>query len=422
MNAQLRITDIERITLHVPFRDRVQPWNNQLVWKWGIVEVTRVETDAGIVGYGETLPHYTWGVVTDEAVERVRGKNVFDCLADDSLGCGLQMAMYDAAGKATGVPAHHLFGLPQVRDHCPIAWWNTKMSPEDLAHEARDAVAEGYTAHKFKVRPWIDIYAQVEAVSDVTPEGYLLDLDWNGFLVNAGNAKRVLAELDGYEKVAIYESPIPHEDVEGYRQLRNHTNRPIAMHFMPPPMHFETQREMVDGFVVHNGIVSILQKGMQAAAFNKPFWLQIVGPGLTTAWCAQIGAVMSHAQWPAITCLNNYSEDLLVDPIEIAGGYMRVPSGPGLGVEFDESAIDRFRMEPPYDLPEPRHIITVKWPNGRSVHFARMQRCWDEFKLGHLPVQERGVVTTVQPDDGTPEWSALFDRALESPVYDVHSA
>ncbi|HUX87309.1 MAG TPA: enolase, partial [Chloroflexota bacterium] len=75
MAAQLKIVDVERITLNVPYRPRVQLWNSLLVWQWGIVEVTRVVTDAGFVGYGETLPHYTWGRVTDAAVERVRGAN-----------------------------------------------------------------------------------------------------------------------------------------------------------------------------------------------------------------------------------------------------------------------------------------------------------------------------------------------------------
>ena len=52
MTAGLRITEVERITLLVPFRSRVEPWLNLLNWQWGIVEITRVVTDAGYVGYG----------------------------------------------------------------------------------------------------------------------------------------------------------------------------------------------------------------------------------------------------------------------------------------------------------------------------------------------------------------------------------
>jgi len=77
MTAGLRITEVERITLHVPFRSRVEPWLNLLNFQWGIVEVIRVVTDSGHVGYGETLPHYTWGKVSDEAIERMKNSQQF---------------------------------------------------------------------------------------------------------------------------------------------------------------------------------------------------------------------------------------------------------------------------------------------------------------------------------------------------------
>ena len=50
MPARLTITEVERITVDVPFRPRVQPWNALLVGQWRVSEVTRVVTDAGIVG------------------------------------------------------------------------------------------------------------------------------------------------------------------------------------------------------------------------------------------------------------------------------------------------------------------------------------------------------------------------------------
>ena len=59
-----------------------------------------------MVGYGETLPHYTWGRVSDDAIARVKGGNPAEFLGDDSLGAGLQMALYDLVGKALGVPVY----------------------------------------------------------------------------------------------------------------------------------------------------------------------------------------------------------------------------------------------------------------------------------------------------------------------------
>ena len=418
MTRGLRITEVERLVVDVPFRPRVRPWNALLVGQWRVSEVTRVVTDAGIVGYGETLPHYTWGRVTDAAAERVRGKNPADFLGDDSLGAGLQMALYDVVGQALGAPIYRLLPLPTIREWCPIAWWNTKALPEALAGEAQDAVAEGYTAHKFKARPWFDVYAQVEAIGAVTPPHYRLDLDWNGLLVHAGNAAPVLAELDRFERVAIYESPIPHDDLEGYRQLRRQTTRPLAVHFDDPPFAIAERQEICDGFVVSGGVSRVLRAGTLAAAFHKPFWLQLVGTGLTTALCAHLGAVLPWAQWPAVTCLNNYSDDLLVEPLQISGGQLRVPEGPGLGVQVDEAALARFRMEPPYEVAYPRQLLSVVWAGGRVVHYTGMGQCWADFQAGNNPAQERGVTLEVHPDDGSPAWAELYERASRAPVRD----
>src|SRR5688572_13121219 len=190
---KLRITDVERIVVKVPLTPRCEEWNAREIWQWCISEVIRITTDApGIVGYGETLPHYTWGRVSEAAIERVKGKNPADFLGDDSLGAGLQMALYDVVGKALGVPAYRLLNLPRVREWCPISWWNIDMPVEMFAAEAQDAVAAGYTSYKIKARPWFDIFAQVEAIAKVTPEHFRLDIDWNDMLLVAGNATPVL--------------------------------------------------------------------------------------------------------------------------------------------------------------------------------------------------------------------------------------
>ena len=52
MKPALRVKDVERITLRVPFTERVRRWNALLVWQWQIVEIIRVTTDDGSVGYG----------------------------------------------------------------------------------------------------------------------------------------------------------------------------------------------------------------------------------------------------------------------------------------------------------------------------------------------------------------------------------
>jgi hypothetical protein len=206
--------------------------------------------------------------------------------------------------------------------------------------------------------------------------------------------------------------------VEGLRQLRSKTSRPIALHFGNPAFRTVVREEACDGFVIGGGVARVLSQAALAAEFNKPFWLQMVGTGLTTALSLHLGAVLPLAQWPAVNCLNNYADDLLVTALEIAGGYARVPQGPGLGIEVDEDALDRLKMDPPYELPQPRLLMSVIWPSGRVRHYATMEQIREDAQQGNIPAHERGVTMKVWRDDGSKEWAALHARVQSGPVND----
>lgn len=421
MPALPRIMDVERITLDVPFRPRCAVWNELLVKSWRIVEVIRITTDVpDVVGYGETLPFYTFMRVPDSAIERVKGKPAAECLGDDSLSPGLQMAIYDVVGKAMGVPIHKLLTAAQVREWCPIAWWNTKMSPEDLACEAQDAVSEGYTAHKFKARPWFDVFAQVEAIQAVTPARYKLDMDFNEMLLNVGNATPILRELDTFPQVALYESPIFHRDMAGYQELRSKIAKPLAVHFSGEPFTTRMRMDNCDGFVVGwEGIAATLRQGLLAGTFDKSIFLQMVGTGITTSLMTHLGAVLPAAQWPAVTCMNIWADDLVTAPLTIRGGLIKTPDAPGLGVTVDETALSRYAMQPPFEVEPPRHILSVKWEGGRVLHGKSLPQLWDSFWKGNFPNFERGVRLHVLNDDGSKDWADLYARVQTNPVWDV---
>ena len=96
----------------------------------------------GTVGWGETVLHYaSLGTVSDEAVERAIGQPAAEHMWVDGQG-GLQIALFDAVGKALGVPVSSLLGN-KVRDWVPISWWSIDAPPEDWAAEGAEAVANG---------------------------------------------------------------------------------------------------------------------------------------------------------------------------------------------------------------------------------------------------------------------------------------
>ncbi|MGH2354464.1 MAG: enolase, partial [Chloroflexota bacterium] len=142
----LTIERVETVLLRVPFDPVHAPHMERLAADLSLVEVYRVYA-SGIVGYGESLIQQVTRRASPQRLAALRGRNVFDLLWDDSLGSGLQLALWDAAGKAAGVPCHRLLGA-QVRDRCSLAWWCRDMPAEDWAAEAQRAVASGYRALK----------------------------------------------------------------------------------------------------------------------------------------------------------------------------------------------------------------------------------------------------------------------------------
>lgn len=416
----MKITHVERFVLHLPFANpRVERHMQRANTHGEQVNIWRVETDTGIVGYGDS--HGGPAEIT-----RIIGKNPFELLMDDSMGDGIQMALYDIAGKAEGVPAYRLIG-GKVRDACPLSWWAIDMPPEDWAEEAKTAVQLGYTSFKVKARPWRDIFAQVEAISAVVPPAFTLDVDFNSFLLDAGNAIPILRELDRNEHVSIYESPIPQEDVDGYKQIRQRITKPISIHYGSPPIATALREEVCDGFVVGGGVSEVRGRAIIAAMANKPFWLQMVGSGIRTAFAVHLGAVFSHARWPAITCHELWEDDLLRERLEVKDGYVRVPEKPGLGIEVDEGALERYRVEPHAKTPKEaylqrRRVLKIRWPTsvgrkgGPAWCFTSETDYQRAFYSGSMPLFVRGVTLDVIEDDGSPAFTRLYERVKSGEV------
>ncbi len=420
MIMDLHVVNIEITTVNLPFREI--PARNMIreIPHWTIFEVCKVTLHGGTVGWGESMQFYTWGRTTEEAVRRAWGKNAADLMWDDSLGAGLQIALFDAVAKAAGVSVHALLGK-QVRDRVPLSWWNIDMSPADWAAECKTMLAAGYTDFKSKGRPWWDNDAQLEAIAKVVPEGFKVDLDYNEMLLDAEHAVRVLPRVEKEcPFVAIYESPIPQADVEGGKKVQAMTKVDIAYHYGSPAIATTLKEDVCDGFVVGGGASRVMEQGHLCAEVKKPFWLQLVGSGITAAFSRHLGAVLEQAVWPAVNCHQLYRGNaLLTKPIRVKDGTSAVPDAPGLGVEIDEDAIKRYRIEPLEDKPPgPKRLVKVEWSGGRRIYFTHGQRCFEDGHAGKMPFFERGVTTTVIRDDGSAEFRDLHARASKDPIYE----
>lgn len=405
--SQITVASVERIYVNVPFTPRVTPWNALLVYNWGHIELIKVTTSTGVVGWGETPLNYTWKLVSDAAVARVQGKPIMEHLWDDSLGQGLQMALLDAMARCLDVPAHRLLGLPQVRPAVQLAWWSTKMPAEVLGEEAAEAASRGYRAHKFKARPWIDVEEQLAAVTAATPDDYGVGADWNSLLLTAAGAREVLGRVDGHPRLHYIEAPVGRAMVADQVDLRARLTKPLVEHYDAAMFPIWMQQNALDGFVVDTGGISrFLQIGNACATFNKEFWIQLVGTGLGTALAIQLGAVLTHARWPSVTAVNVFESTLVKENLDPVLGYVQVPDGPGLGVTVDEDAVERYRVEPGFSIERPRPLLRFVLPSGVTREYANVDHLWkDCLDDGTLGIQPRGAKLELIDDDGTPEFA-----------------
>ena len=403
----MHITQIELFHLDIPFTPHAGQYLQYWLPHWRIVQVCKLTGDNGRVGWGETIPNYTWAKVPADIEERVLGQNPADLLWQDDLGAGVQIALFDLVGKALGVPAHRLLGA-QVREWCPISWWTVDMHPQDWAIECAEAASQGYMSAKLKARPWRDLHAALQAILAVVPCGFSLDLDFNGTLGNAANAIQFLKSLEAYQEVAVIETPIPQGDVAGSAQIRAHIHRPIAMHYGTPPIMTALREDVADGFVISGGASRIAKQAHICEEANKPFWLQLVGTGITTTWAAHLGAVLPQAKWPAITCLNFRAAQLVTPPIEVRGGFYRVPEGAGLGVQPDLAALERYRVDHDFVHP-PRHIYRYVRSSGEVTYYGcSKQELEPAYVADAQPISEPGCRLEVVPDDGGEAFAQLY--------------
>ena len=289
-----------------------------------------------------------------------------------------------------------------------------------MAAECKEAYRLGYRAYKTKGRPWFDIYEQMELAVKEVPDEFKIDMDFNDTLLDATQGMQIIKDLADYPQVDIYESPIPQGDIPGNQAIRKATRVQVAMHYGTPAPKIAIKEEVCDGFVIGGGATTTLQQAHVAGMADMPFWLQLVGSGITAAFSLHFGAVTRKSVWPAVNCHQLYEHPLLKDPIRLDEGFAAIPESPGLGYEVDWEAVERYRVDKPAERPDPPRLVEVSWRDGKRMIFNHLGGV--NFVLspamtpGNVPYYERGVQTRLLPDDGLSEWRDLYERSREKPL------
>ncbi len=394
----MKITNVEIL----PIYPKLAPRNaNQKVQFQRINHrvIFKVETDNGIVGYGDArgLPP------TDDSVAHVVDRSPFD-FVNGHLNVGLLGAMYDAMGKHLEIPAYKLMGQ-KVRDRVPVAAWTRPSSPEDLAKEVIRAGEEGYKIFKLHTCAYYDVLEQNAAVEEVAPDGFQMHYDFNHNR-SLKDVLRIIHRLEASPLVGMIEDPLVWRDLDGWRLLRSKCRIPLLMHQPQLGCGPEIMHECADAYMVGEmGLGISMVRAIACAAANVSTVIQLTGGTLTKAMAMHMGAVLPVLSY-SINLDDQYGEDIVQSRLAVEEGSTPVPEGPGLGVEVDETALKRLAATKPNELPT--HLGVLHLPGGRRLYTPSIPNV---SKLTGFPEGGiRGIRHEIWEDDSSDAFQEMYAR------------
>ncbi|MBI1894972.1 MAG: mandelate racemase/muconate lactonizing protein [Acidobacteria bacterium] len=366
----MKIVEIETIPIRVPIRPQLAiraARGSHVVSPFLLV---RIHTGAGITGLGEvsctprwsgedqfTAGHFIreylaplWIGEDARDIERLTSKLRLGVAGNSFTKAALEMALWDIAGKAEGVPVYRLLG-GAVREAVPLKWSISGVEPERARGIASWALEQGFTAMKVKVGidPVQDL-ARVRAVRQAIGPGLKLGVDANGAW-DVDQASCMIERLSEFD-IAFAEQPVGPEDVEWMAEVRRRVRVPIVADESVYTEHDAralARAGAADVLSVYIGKSGGIGPARRITASGLPCTIgSNLELGIASAAMIHLAVATPAVQaetWPCdIIGPLFYEDEILTEPLEIAGGLARAPQRPGLGVELDAEKVARYRV------------------------------------------------------------------------------
>jgi galactonate dehydratase len=361
----------------------------------------RVETDTGLVGWGESMvarrPRAVVGAIADLA-ENITGE---DPLAIEDLWqrmfrggffrcgpilstaiAGIEQALWDIKGKHHGLPVHEFLG-GRVRKNVRAYVWIGGDRPADVVAMARQRIAEGYTAVKMNAKEelhYLDAHQKIDAAVERVAalrrecgDELGIAVDFHG-RVHRAMAKQLIRELEPFHLLWI-EEPLLSEHDDALGAIAGHTSVPLATGE-------RLQNRWQYKALFEARVIDIIQPDVSFTGIHELHTLGRIAEGydVTIAPHCPNGPICLAATLQVDACLPNvalqeYSHGIhyhkgygglnpgempayVLDPSAITAqqGYLQIPTGPGLGIAINEDAVK-----------ERQHRWTLKDSNWRNA-------------------------------------------------------
>ncbi|MBX9828871.1 MAG: hypothetical protein K2Y27_28265 [Xanthobacteraceae bacterium] len=366
-DAPLTIRRVDAIPVALPLKAPMKMAGETITAAQNIL--VRIEASDGTVGWGEaasapTMTGDTLGGLTaavrDHLAPRLVGQDARQWSALRSglhralLGNGgahsaVEMAVLDLIGRASGKRLIDLVAKARREAVKPMWLLGNKTAEEDVA-EAHVRQQEGFDFFKLKigVKPLAKEIAIAFAVREALPKTPLC-ADANCGLTLA-DARRY-AERTRKARLMFVEQPLAYDDFAGLRKLTRATKVPIgvdeAIHSFADIV--SSARAGASGvslkLIKLGGITAAVEAGKlcQKLRLSVNIAAKIAESSISSAAALHLACAVPKADWGVSLTHFYLADDIVKRPLPLKNGLVALPSDPGLGIEVDEAAVERFK-------------------------------------------------------------------------------
>lgn len=260
----------------------------------------------------------------------------------------LDVALWDLAGKAAGMPIHKLMG--SYRSSVPAyASSAVLQSPEAYADEAQSFRSRGWGA--YKIHPPTDWQIDIrvcEAVRKAVGDDYriMLDSTWSYDYVAALRVGKAVERLGFYW----YEDPLVEDDIPGYVKLKSQLSIPIMATEYAPGGHTAYGAWLMAGatdylrgdVAVKGGLTACLKTAHLAECFHMSYEVHHGGNSLNNVANLHLIMAIRNCEYFEVLLPDGAQKYGLIQDIEVdSQGIVHAPTGAGLGADIDFELIKR---------------------------------------------------------------------------------
>ena len=366
----MKITRVTPIAVSIPLTKPIKMAGVELRSADNVL--VRIETDDGVVGWGEaaSAPSMT-GETVESMMAAVRYLEPYlkagsledmpeilkrmdrALYGNHAAKSAVEIGLHDALGKAKGKPVFDLLGGSR-RQRVPILRIIASSNIEADVAEAKRSKEAGFVAFKVKVGtgdPLADA-ERTRRVCEAIRNDVLISADANqGWSVE--QAVQYVQALEG-AGLDFFEQPVMGDDLEGMARVAASSSIAIGCdegvhslddlrrhHELRAAQGASLKTIKLGGLKAVSDAAALCQQlGMKVNLAGK-----IAESGIATAAVLHLAASVPAVDWGVSPTAPYLTEDVLVKPLEFSAGHAAVPQGPGLGIEVDEKRVRRFTVE-----------------------------------------------------------------------------